>query len=792
VRLRNLFATALILASGCSDKRNENNLNADAAPIVSITSTAPSASSVPSAPALASAAPSSSNAITTQLSGADAARFDAAVRGAIERNEIPGAVLIVLRHNQVVFRHAYGFHTKDPGAARMTVDTIFDLASLTKPLATATSILLLAERGVLRLQDPIQKWIPEFHTDKRITIEHLLVHTSGLPAGNARADHASTRVIAIEKILETPLEHAPGEAYVYSDLGYVLLGEVVEKASGTSLDVFSAKNIFDPLGMRDTLFRPRQELSGRTAPTMLPNDKMLLGKVHDPLARTLSGVAGHAGLFATADDIAKFVGALMQNGNLDGKAVLSPTIVQQMLNFRPMPSEKEKRSLALTSMFEGIGHTGFTGTAFWIDQARDHAVILLTNAVYPDAKSSAKNVRRDVASAAILMNSNKESPTIASPNALVHTGIDELERQGFAVLDARKIGLITNHTGTNARGDRTIDVLKRQDKLSLRALFTPEHGLGGTSDGVVGDSKDPATGLPIYSLYGKDKRPPDAAFANLDTLVFDMQDAGTRFYTYITTLGYMLEEAAKRKLRFVVLDRPNPLGGLVMEGPLLDADRESFVGYHEIPVRHGMTVGELAKLFNVERKIGADLHVVQMTGYSRSMLWSGTGLSWIAPSPNLRTPLEALLYPGVGLLETTNLSVGRGTDHPFERLGAPYIDGVKLAAELNRAKLAGVRFTPLRFTPTSSTFAREECGGVSIDVTNASLLEPVRMGFTIATTLRKLYPADWKVTGMMTVLGNAQTLAAIIRGDEPNQIIKLYEKDLIAFEKRRSPFLLYQ
>lgn len=785
------LAASFLVCAACSETRTEKTPLPDAAPIVAIASATASALVEAPMAVLASAAPSVSNTITSRLSAAEELRFDAAIRGAMERNETPGAVLVVLRHGQVVLRRAYGFRAKEPTELRMTVDTMFDLASLTKPLATATSILLLAERGNLRLQDPLQKWLPAFHTDKRVTIEHLLVHTSGLPAGNARADHAGSRSTAIQRILETPLEHAPGEAYVYSDLGYVLLGEVVEKASGEALDHFAATNIFEPIGMRETLFRPQQEWFQRTAPTTRPDDKSLLGKVHDPLARTLSGIAGHAGLFSTADDIAKFVAMLMSKGAIDGKAVLSPTIVRQMLDFRPMPSDKEKRSLALTSMFEGIGHTGFTGTAFWIDQARDHAVILLTNAVYPDAKSSAKNVRRDIASAAILMGTNKERLAPTPSNAVVQTGIDEIERGGFGLLDGKKIGLITNHTGKNARGERTIDVLIRQDKLALLALFTPEHGLAGTADSTVGNGKDAATGLPIYSLYGKDKRPPDAAFANLDTLVFDIQDAGTRFYTYITTLGYMLEEAAKRKVRFVILDRPNPLGGLVMEGPLLDADRESFVGYHEIPIRHGMTVGELAQLFNAERKIGADLHVVPMQGYARSMSWSGTGLSWLPPSPNLRTPTEALLYPGVGLLETTNLSVGRGTDHPFERVGAPYIDGLPFAAELNRAKLAGVHFAPVRFTPTSSTFANEECGGITIEVTNASVLEPVRMGFTIAATLRKLHPNDWKISGLMTLLGNAQVFAALTHGDEVDRIIALYEKDLATFDKRRGPYLLY-
>lgn len=790
VRIRELVGAAIIFSAGCSEKHANHEVPADTGTLIATPSAAASTNAAPSASVLPSVTPSATRVLESPLNATDEARFGVAIRGAIERNEIPGAVLIVLQHGQVVLRRAYGNQAKEPAPSALQIDTLFDLASLTKPLATATSILLLADRGALRLQDPVQKWFPKFHPDKRITLEHLLVHTSGLPPGNGRAEHAGTRARAVAEILETPLDRAPGEAYVYSDLGYVLLGEVAGKVSGETLDVFAKKNIFEPLAMRDTMFRPPTNLHSRIAPTTWWKEEMLTGNVHDPLARALGGVAGHAGLFSTAGDLVKFVTALMSKGEVDGKAVLSPHVVRQLLEFRPLPGDKEKRSLGLAGMFEGIGHTGFTGTAFWIDAQRDHAVILLTNAVHPDGKGRAKQVRQDVASAAILMDKSKEKGASVA-KALVKVGVDVLEQSGFALLDSRKIGLITNHTGKNARGDRTIDAIFRQHKLTLLALFTPEHGLGGTADELVKNGRDSATGLPIYSLYGQDKRPPDAAFANLDTLVFDIQDAGTRFYTYITTLGYMMEEAAKRKLRFVVLDRPNPLGGVAMEGPVLDRDRESFVGYHQIPVRHGMTVGELARLFNAERKLGVDLHVVPMEGWTRKMFWANTSLSWIPPSPNLRSPVEALLYPGVGLLETTNVSVGRGTEQPFERIGSPYIDSNKLADELNRARLPGVHFAPIRFTPNASTFAHEECGGVRIEVTNASVLEPVRMGLFIAITLRKLYGAEWKSAGLMTLLGNARVFEALVRGDNIDAIMKLYEKDLAAFAERRGPFLLY-
>jgi len=777
------FAIALLFAfAACVKPPTENeaakkheseNANASKATNPPVSAPASASASAPALPA-------------PRLSSADEAKLDAAVRGAIDRAEVPGAVLLLIREGKVVFRRAYGLRAKEPAPSPMSLDTIFDLASLTKPVATASSILLLIDRKTLKLSDPVRQWLPDFQGEGRekVTIQHLLQHTSGLPAGDAISNYTGTRAQMIARVLKTPLQKAPGEAYVYSDLGYLLLGEIVERASGEPLDRFSKKNVFEPLGMRDTTFRPDPSLVWRFAPTEKADGKMLLGEVHDPRARALSGVAGHAGLFSTAEDLARFVLALLPSG--EGPRLFSEQMSQAILDLQPI-DEKERRSLALTSLFDAAGHTGFTGTAFWLDPRRGDAVILLASRLHPDGKGDVKRLRRDVAHAAATIHL-KEPEKAATA---VRVGVDTLEDQGFALLEGRKIGLITNHTGKDARGERTIDVLLQSKKLSLVALFTPEHGLSGQKDEAIADGKDAKTGLPIHSLYGQDKRPTDAELSGIDTLVFDIQDAGTRFYTYISTLGIMLEEAAKRKLRFVVLDRPNPLGGVVMEGPLLDPGRESFVGYHSIPIRHGLTVGEWAGLFRAEKKLDVDLQVVRMSGWKRDLLWEKTGLLWVNPSPNLRSPLEALLYPGVGLLETTNVSVGRGTEKPFERIGAPYLDGPRLAAALENEKLAGLRFTAIRFKPTQSTFAGEECSGVAIEVKDPAATEPVKLGFTIAVALHKLYPNQWKSAGLLTLLGNARTFAALSRGEDARELSALAEDDLRAFENRRKPFLLY-
>jgi uncharacterized protein YbbC (DUF1343 family) len=358
-------------------------------------------------------------------------------------------------------------------------------------------------------------------------------------------------------------------------------------------------------------------------------------------------------------------------------------------------------------------------------------------------------------------------------------------------LKGAKVGLVTNHTGQDREGHATIDVLHKAEDVKLVALFSPEHGIRGALDEKVGDGKDEKTGLPIYSLYGQRRKPTKETLEGIDTLVFDIQDAGCRFYTYISTLGLVLEAAAENKVKVVVLDRPNPIGGVAVEGPILDAGRESFVGWHPLPVRHGMTVGELAKMFNAERKIGADLTVIAMEGWRRGDFFDQTGLTWINPSPNLRGLQAALLYPGIGLLETTNVSVGRGTDRPFEWIGAPWLDGHKLQDALAKQNLTGVRFVPVQQTPVSSTFKGQLCGGVQIIVDDWSKFQPVRTGLAMACELRRLYPDDWKSERYDVLLGHKATFEGVVKGKPWPELEKAWQADLRRFEDRRRGFLIY-
>ena len=370
-------------------------------------------------------------------------------------------------------------------------------------------------------------------------------------------------------------------------------------------------------------------------------------------------------------------------------------------------------------------------------------------------------------------------------------GVDVLEQENFALLHGKRVGLITNQTGVDSQGRRTIDVLAHAEGVKLVALFSPEHGMAGRADAPVANAADGATGLPIFSLYGETRRPTDAMLKGVDTLVFDIQDAGVRFYTYITTMAYCMEEAAKRHIEFFVFDRPNPLGGEVIEGPVLDRDRLSFTGYFPMPVRHAMTMGELAGMFNAEDKIGADLHVVAMKDWRRSETYDQTGLRWIPPSPNLRTLNAAFLYPGIEILQSSGVSVGRGTDTPFELLGAPWIQAADLAAELNRRAVPGVRFQATLFTPDDGLYKGQYCQGVSIVITNRAELNSTRMGLEIAAALHRLYPQQFHLEKIIELLGSQATLERLERGDDPARIIAGWSGDLDKFRAMRARYLLY-
>lgn len=722
------------------------------------------------------------------------------VEESIEQKKIPGAVVLVLNQGKIVYKQSFGNKSLFPSTEPMTTDTIFDLASLTKPIATGTSIFKLLEAGKLRLSDKAKLHLPELTEPawEAITLEHLLTHTSGLPAGNASSDYKEGITQSIKKINNLKLLAPPGERFTYSDIGFIMLGEIVQRASGRSLDQFTRDEIFLPLGMKETSYNPPETLKPRIAPTQKEKDKMLRGVVHDPRARLLNGIAGHAGLFSSADDLALYCTMILNPSNSKG---LSSASVRTMTQARAVPNGWRTFSWDCDTAFSSnrgelfpkgstFGHTGFTGTSIWFDPASQTAVIFLSNRVHPEGKGDATPVRNKVATIVASALDGKPPTTYKQ----LIPGIEILKRENFARLKGAKVGLVTNHSGRDITGACTIDLLHKATEVKLIALFSPDYGIRAPIDVKVTDSKDQKTGLPVYILHGERRKPTPAQLEGIDTLVYDIQDCGCRFNTHIETLGMIMDAASERGIRVLVLDRPNPIGGKIFYGPLPNEGKEPF---HNIPIRHGLTIGEIAKLFLLERKVTEDkplvckLEIVTMENWNRADLFDATGLEWVYPSPNLRTLTAALIYPGIGLLESTNLSVGIGTDRPFEWFGAPWMNNLQLALLLNQQNLPGVRFVPVKQTPLSNLYANKSCNGLQILINDWSTFEPMKTGIAIASALRKIHSDDWKIEKYNTLLLNKATLDALTAGKHYAEIEKLWRADLAAFETRRKSVLLY-
>jgi uncharacterized protein YbbC (DUF1343 family)/CubicO group peptidase (beta-lactamase class C family) len=814
-------------------------------------------------------APGQPAAVATSSTPTAAVRLgavDSIIQQAIADGSIPGAVLLVGHNGAVIYRKAYGSRSLEPKRAPMTLDTIFDMASLTKVIATTTAVMQLVERGKVRLNDPVAKYLPEFAQNGKedITVRQLLTHYSGLePDLDLKAPWEGKDTAYKMGFAETPAE-PPGSHFTYSDINFIVLGALVERVSGETLDAYTTKHIFAPLKMTHTRFLPPAAWKTKIAPTQYDeNEHMLWGVVHDPTSRRMGGVAGHAGLFSTADDLAKFAQALLNGGG----GILSAVMVEKMTQPEQPPAAPVLRGFGwdIDSPFSSnrgdllpvgsFGHTGFTGTSIWIDPTTQTYIILLTNAVHPRGKGNAialrSKVATEVAAALNLTASEKEAlraksvtgyneaqsaaRRMSARNGTVRNGIDVLEGNGFDVLKPpetqpvqgeasygqtsngqtvpgqalpgqaaqvntvpkkKRIGLVTNQTGVDADGKRTIDVLAQAPGVSLEAIFSPEHGVTGTLDTTdVGNSTDAATGIPVYSVYGAkdaDRRPSEDVLKTLDAVVFDIQDAGARFYTYETTLGYFLEAAAKAGIEIIVLDRPNPVTGSFVQGPVADEGRQSFTDYWTVPVRHGMTMGELAKMFNAERNLNAKLTVVPMDGWQRGDWFDSTGLAWVNPSPNLRSVTEATLYPGVALIEGTNVSVGRGTDAPFELVGAPWVKSRELSAFLNGRGIMGVRFVPVTFTPTTSAYNGQECQGVNIILTDRNGFDAPELGIELAAALQRLYPANYKIGRMEELLVNQEAYDGLMAGEDPRRIAQDWQEGLEKFEKVREKYLIYK
>jgi len=745
---------------------------------------------------LLGASPAHAQSLPPEAAGA----IDRAVVAAICESKLPGAVVAVGRRDSVSFARAYGYKALTPVRAPMAIDTVFDLASLTKPLATATSVMVLVDEGKLALDDPASKYLPELAVAGKdtITLRQLLTHTSGLAVDTPYSDYASGPDVALRNIALSRMRAAPGQAYSYSDVGFFVLGEIVRRVSGQSLDAFSKARLWDPLGMRDTGFLPSAEQRARAALTEPFDGAWMPGVVHDPRARLAGGVAGHAGLFGTAQDLVTYAQTMLSEGRHGEGRVLSAAVVRAMMAPHDVPGAVRALGWDVRSAHStnrgtllsprAVGHGGYTGTSLWIDPEKDLFVVFLSNRVHPDGKGAVNPLAGRIADLAV----GALHPDAGGSSQAVLTGIDVLADEGFARLRGAHVAVVTNASGRSRTGTRTIDLLRAAPGVTLTAIFAPEHGLGSDVDARVGDARDASTGLPVYSLYGERFDPTPESLAGVDTIVFDIQDAGSRYFTYSSTLKHMMQAAAARGLRFVVLDRPNPIGGVEVAGPVLAEGHASFVNHHALPVRHGMTMGELAMLFDADLHLGTKLEVVAMRGWRRASFYDETRLPWTNPSPNLRSVDEALLYDGVGLLEGTNLAVGRGTETPFEVVGAPFLDGDGLAAAMQSSGVRGATFAPVTFTPTSSRHRGKACSGVRITITDRRALDPVEMGLALALAIHRLSPSEWRVADLDGLVGDKGVVAAVAAGAPLPSIEAMWKDKLAAFRVKRDKYLLYK
>ena len=747
-------------------------------------------------------------------------KIDVQIEEAIRAGLIPGAVVCIGHNGGVVYQKAYGSKSLVPTRTPMAEDTIFDAASLTKVIATTSAIMKLFEDGKIGLNDLVIKYLPEFQGGKSsITVRDLMVHFSGLRPDVDLKPKWSGYDTGIHLALIDKPATPPGMKFVYSDINFLLLGEMVRRLSGQTLDAFTSSVVFQPLGMVETGFNPSPSKRNRIAPTEVEENEPVWGLVHDPTARNMGGVAGHAGLFTTAHDLSLFAEMMLNFGELNGKRVFATQTVRKFTTPNTPSHQAILRGLGwdIDSPFSGnrgelfpigsYGHTGFTGTSLWLDPDSHSYVILLTNSVHPKRGKNLTPLRKSVATiaaAALGINSQRAeingygdsgaARRVVNRNASVLTGLDVMVAENFASLAGKRVGLITNHTGIDRNGVRNLDLMKKAG-VNIVTAFSPEHGLQGKLDQEnVGDSKDENTGVPVVSLYQPSRRKlPASLTRGIDTLVFDIQDVGARFYTYSCTLLYAMETAAAQKIPFIVLDRPNPVTGSRVEGVPIDEKLKSFVGCFDMPTRHGLTFGELAQMANAESHWNVDLKVVPVQNWQRADWFDATGLPWRDPSPNMRSLTAATLYTALAPFEASrNLSMGRGTDAPFEQIGADWMNGRDVAALLNSHFLPGVRVYPTRFQPQSSNFTGKLIEGIRFVLTDRDQFSSVRLMMELAVGLETLYPGkiDWEVNRFL--IGNRMLVDTLKKGGgDPRLLADDLDAQNEKYLARRARYLLY-
>lgn len=744
----------------------------------------------------------------------------------------PGAVLLIMKNGEIVKNTAYGNAKVYEGLELadspqpMTTETLFDLASITKVFATTFAIMKLEEDGLLNTSDYVYQYLEGFNTEEKsaITIGHLLTHTSGFGSSFRFFDpdnkygedfYSLDRDTTMALLSDLPLNYPTGTDSAYSDLGFITLGSIVETITGMTLDAYVEQNIYQSLDLAYTMFTPLDkgvlpemiaatERAGNTRDNRYewPDVRTytLQGEVHDELAYyAMNGVSGNAGLFSNAHDLAVMAQMLLNGGAYGEKRIFEEATVDKFtsrsienprycLGFDYGVDNKNYRRYSLLTSDTAFGKTGWTGTNVLIDPTNHMAVILLTNkrhTPFLEGSFMGSDYQTGQYSPIItqiyemLMDTDVYAfEPVAVPDNAERTdvvlGIDRIH-DFDTLFDGNNVGLITNQSGVNSQGISSIDVM--YNNTNLVALFAPEHGIEGLLDAGerYNSTIDPSTDLPVYSLYGSNLKPSADMLKGMDVLTFDIQDVGSRFYTYIYTMTNAMEACAKQNVSFVVFDRPNPLGGAI-EGNLLEDDYTSFVGMYPIPIRHGLTVGELAMYINDVYNIGCDLTVIPMENWHRELYYDDTTLTFTAPSPNMKTATTALVYPGTCLIEGTNISEGRGTKYPFELIGAPFVNPYVLADELNSYHLPGVTFIPSAFMPESSKFEDELCYGVRLHVEDKTTFEPVSTGISLLYAFKVLYEKDFEVTPWLNNLAGMDLLTimdAIGEVDDENDSITL-------------------
>ncbi len=683
---------------------------------------------------------------------------------AVEETRNPGAVAYVGNLERTLFRQAIGMRQLEPAAHPAEPDTLYDLASLTKTVATTTAILLLYEDGELDLDAPVTEFLP-IEAYSNITLRHLLTHSAGLVAGGAYFREVSSTSEMIERFAKRDLDWPPGARRRYSDVGFILLGQIVELAAKDSLDAFCRERIFEPLHMEDTAFNPPKQLAARAAATERCGwrGRVMVGQVHDENAYAVGGVSGHAGLFSTADDLARYCRGLLEGALLRESTIEEmirpgqvPTYPWQGLGWQVAPWESGAQGYLPSR--RAFGHSGWTGVSLWIDPDPGVFSILLGNTCHPSRSDRQNRAFRGIFHAAA-------AKCLYPVRSAAHTGLDRLLLDEFAPLKDRRFALLTNHASVDAWGRHIIKLLDLDSSLQLKRLYSPEHGIRGQAE--AGEDVASESGpIPVTSLYGDRKRPTDEELDEIDVLVVDLQDVGSRYYTYMATMKECMAACADKGIPLLVLDRPNPIGGAVLEGPIA-TNTDTPVSCAAIPVRHAMTMGELALYFAAHEfeRPRPSVQVYPLDNWRRDLYFNDLSLPWAPPSPNIPSAETALLYVGTCLFEGTNLNEGRGTDTPFHVLGAPWLDAVAVLRQIAPEESQGAVLEPITYTPVSMPgrasnprYQDEVCRGVRIRIRDRMALRPFTLALALIQAIRNRHADQFEWTGMFDLLAGGPAL----------------------------------